>query len=112
MKPSRLGAHWYEGGVAVTMNSDDEGKEKRIVLGNNQYESAVITNLDDGAYLTILEGKKIKLIKRKISSDYISSDFVMFLLEKFKYDNEKIIAWLIMVTEEEFNQNRLLYALR
>jgi hypothetical protein len=98
-------------GRPSVLNWNEGGGEKRIVVGANENLTAVITNVEAGALLTIVEGKRIIELKRKIGNEAITSEFIYYLYGQFDYTHTDFVKWLHTVTIDELERHRMLYAL-
>lgn len=85
--------------------------DKVIVVGQSMRTTAIITNLGGETVVTIIEGKRIDIFKKKISNEWVDYNLVVFMLERMAYSSPDMIQWLKDITIEEFDNVRLLYSL-
>lgn len=99
-------------GIPVMSLPSDDGRERKIVVGVGCDTTAIITNLDNGtAVASVLKGRKIKKIRNHISDSPVSSNLLLFIMEQFEFDSQKMVEWLRVTTPDEFNSYRLMYSL-
>lgn len=87
-----------------------QGNKRFEVIGGKR--SAIVTNGHDGAYVTILCGRKVESFAQYLCESWIDQDFLQFILENCCAGSEAaMVEWLRDTPQDTVESQHLMYTL-